>query len=85
MQSFFIIWRFPFPDVAKTLIFLVDHPNETEKNRITKFSYSGHPNNRIFGYSGEKPNSVLRVTQTHPNAPEFSDNRPKPFGSLAKK
>ncbi len=36
---------------AKMLIFLVDHPNETEKNLIAKFGYSGHPNNRIFGYS----------------------------------
>jgi hypothetical protein len=31
--------------------FPVDHPNETEKNRIAKFGYSGDPNNRIFGYS----------------------------------
>jgi hypothetical protein len=37
--------------IAKTLIFPVDYPNETEKNRIAKFGYSGHPNNRIFGYS----------------------------------
>jgi hypothetical protein len=29
---------------AKTLIFPVDYPNETEKNRIAKFGYSGHPN-----------------------------------------
>jgi hypothetical protein len=43
--------------IAKTLIFPVDHPNETEKNRIAKFGYSGDPNNRIFGYS------VIRVTR----------------------
>jgi hypothetical protein len=34
-----------------------DHPNETEKNRIAKFGYSGDPNNQIFGYS------VIRVTR----------------------
>jgi hypothetical protein len=42
---------------AKMLIFLVDHPNETKKNLIAKFGYSGHPNNQIFGYL------VIRVTQ----------------------
>jgi hypothetical protein len=34
--------------IAKTLIFPVDHPNETEKKLIAKFGYWGHPNNRII-------------------------------------
>jgi hypothetical protein len=65
--------------IVKMLIFPIDHPNETKKNQIAKFGYSGDMNNQIFGYS------VLRVIRTHPNAPKFSDNCPKPFGSLAKK
>jgi hypothetical protein len=43
--------------IAKTLIFPVDHPNETEKNQIAKFGYSGDPNNRITEYS------VIRSTE----------------------
>jgi hypothetical protein len=63
--------------------------NETEKNRIAKFGYSGDPNNRIFGYSVIQ---VTRITEFgdsgHPKnteETEFGDNRPKPLVSLAKK
>jgi hypothetical protein len=55
------------------------HPNSPKCTRITKFGSLGHPN------ASEKPNSVLRGTRTHPNAPKFSDNCPKPLGSLAKR
>jgi hypothetical protein len=82
-----------FAAIAKMLIFLVDHPNETKKNpnsvirvtRITDYSVIqlfgslGHPNNRIQFYGSPE------LTRMHPNAPEFNDNHPKPFGSLAKK
>jgi hypothetical protein len=66
-----------------------------QKKRITKFGYLGDLNNQIFSYTrlfGYLVNRVTRVTEFgdsgHPNKTEetkFGNNRPKPFGSLAKK
>jgi hypothetical protein len=62
-----------------------------KKPKITKFGYSGHPNNQIFGYLGHlgDPNNQIQRTESpkepnHLNAPKFSDNCPKPLWSLAK-
>jgi hypothetical protein len=46
-------------------------PNETEKNQIAKFGYSGDPKNRIFGYSADPKNQ----SRMHPNLAIITQNR----------
>jgi hypothetical protein len=57
---------------------------EQKKNRITKFSYSGHPNNRIFGYLG-KPNLVIWVIQRKLEKPNLAIITQKSFGEPRQK